>query len=116
MNPVVEAKYAEFEKLGPVEVRKRLASHVYGEDNARHAENWLALKDHEAESLSRDAIMTSAREANALAREANSIAREAADAASEAARAAKNNNTIATIALAISVMAIATSVIGIFSK
>ncbi len=124
MNPEVEAIYKEFEELGPLEVRGRLASHVIArEDKVRHAQNWLEMKDHEERSARDAEAMALAREANSVARaandlasSANTIAEAAAASALESANAARTNNIIATIALIAAVIAIAISIIGMFVR
>lgn len=116
MTPEVEAIYDGFEKLGPIEVRKQMASHVYGEEKMRHARTWLELKAHEAESARDSASMAAAREANDLAREANCAASSANDIALRALSTSQTNNAIATAALIAAVIAIAVSIIGIFVK
>jgi hypothetical protein len=123
INPAVEAHYQRFESLGVVEVKKQLATNLYGEERTRHAKTWLELKHQESQSTRDAAIMTAAREANDLARSANDfassaneIARDAANSARESARAAKTSNTIATVAVIMAVIAMAISIIGIFLK
>lgn len=77
----------ELEKLGEQEVRKRLASNVYGDPrnlNYISVQAWLRSKEVEREealndeslSISRKALVAS-EEANRLACEANAVAREA---------------------------------------
>jgi hypothetical protein len=116
-------RWNEFELLGEIEVRKRLAGHFWSEDKDALARQWLEYLDSYGSADSRRQTLAIARDANELARsanaaalESNSIARAAADSASLSAAAARTNNIIATLALIAAAIAIALSIIGIFLK
>jgi hypothetical protein len=99
---VQNVRWKEFEDLGEVEVRKRLARHIWDEDKERLARQWLESKEWSRSSEDSRATVAIAKEANDLARSANDIAR--------------SNNIIATVALIFAVIAIAISIIGLFLK
>lgn len=104
MPPVDPNKFfAELEKLGEDEARKRLASKaVYGGDKAALVEEWLRRKDQER--------------SDAVKREEISVARAAADAARDAAHEARTANKTARIAIAIAAIAVIVSIITLLQK
>jgi len=124
-----ETRWQEFEDLGEIEVRKRLAARLWSEEKEALARQWIEFREARDSSTSADSLAL-AREANDLARsandlarsanisasEANAIARRAASSASLSADAARTNNIIATLALIAAVIAIALSIIGLFLK
>ena len=118
-----DATWAEFDRIGQEQVRKNIASHVYGELRLYLANQWLDFRDSVESSEDRRRTFMLASDANDLARlaneaasESNSIARAAADSAKRSADAARTNNIIATLALIAAVIAIALSIIGIFIR
>jgi hypothetical protein len=122
-DPTSDIRWRNFEEAGEVEVRMRLATHVYGEKNMASAREWLAYKESLRSAEANEATLAEAKSANELARAANDLASSAntiANAAAESARlsaeAAKTNNIIATIALIAAVIAMAISIVGIFVK
>ncbi len=104
-NPIADARYADFEALGEVQVRQNLALHVYGDENKRLAAAWLSMKE--------------AGRADSHQTEQTSIARRAADAAEESARsstraaeAAERQAKYAKWALGISILALIAAIAG----
>jgi hypothetical protein len=121
MPDVHDVRWQEFETLGEVEVRKRLAAHIWSEEKEALARQWIEWRESSNLSEDRRQILAVAKEANDLARsandsalDANAVARRAADSASESAAAARTNNIIATLALIAAVIAMALSIIGMF--
>jgi CHASE3 domain sensor protein len=118
-----DARWREFDALGEIEIRKRLADHIWSEEKDALARQWLEFRESSNSSQDRRQTLAVAKEANDLARsanasalDANAIARRAADSASESAAAARTNNIIATLALIAAAIAIALSIIGLFLK
>lgn len=109
MNPT-----EEFEKLGEQEVRKRLASNVYGDprnSNYISVQNWLRSKECERyDRLSNESLSIS-RRALAAAEDANRLASDANRIASEALVIARKHERWAMYAIIIAIVAaiIATS-------
>ena len=118
-----DARWQEFESLGEIEVRKRLAAHMWSEEKEALARQWIEYRESFDSSASRANSLALAREANDLARKANSsaseanvIARESASSAKLSAKAARSSNIIATAALIAATISIALSIIGLFLK
>lgn len=77
----------ELEKLGEQEVRKRLASNVYGDSrnpNNVSVQTWLRSKEVESKESLEEETLSAVKEANAVAREANNLARDSNSIALEA--------------------------------
>ena len=106
MNDAVNRRWADFEALGETAVRQNLSSHVYGEENVKLANGWLAHKSEEA-------VRAAAMEQMAIARAANVAAQTSAKAAVDSADAAKSQALISKIALGISLLAIFVTVVGL---
>ena len=140
MDPqATKAKYASFEQLGEAQVRDRIATRAFNEDNRALALTWLESKERErAESAAVEARATkaeeielqrraasaaedaaasardaaaSAREANAIARDANALASDANTFASRANRRAAKASKIAIAAAAIAAAAVGVSIV-----
>lgn len=123
MNEPHDTRWKEFEALGEIEVRKRLAARVWGEEKEALAVQWLAHLESSGSSDARRRTLAVATEANDLARsaneaalEANSIARASSISANRSAEAARNSNIIATLALIAAIIAIALSIIGLILR
>lgn len=110
-------RWQEFEELGEVEVRKRLAAHIWGEEKEALAHQWLEFRESSNSSEVRRQTLAVAREANDLARaannsalEANAIARDSASSAKRSAKAARNSNIIAMAALIAAIIRVCTQI------
>jgi hypothetical protein len=121
MDDLQSTRWQEFEKLGEIEVRERLAAHIWSEEKDALARQWLEYCESFNSSEDRLRTLAVAKDANDLARsaneaalEANSIARTASDSAKRSADAARTSNMIATLALIAAAIAIALSIIGMF--
>jgi len=95
-------QWNEFETLEEIEVRERLAAHIWSEDKETLARQWLEFRESFKASESR-------REAVALALEANDLAKKAID-------QVLSNYIIATIALIVAGIAFAISILGVSLK
>ncbi len=84
MNPEVEHRWQQFERLGEAVVRKNLTSHVYGEENTRHAIAWLEHKAHERASRESLELAASQSKESAAAFRSSEAAMRAADTAQQA--------------------------------
>lgn len=106
--------WAELEKLGEDEVRKRLATErIYGADKRPLVIEWLWRKDQSrADSFNREQLSI-ARDAAVSARAAADAARDAADEAKEANLLAKQANTTARIAMVMAAIATIISIISV---
>jgi hypothetical protein len=123
-------QWAEFEKFGPEEIRKRLGAFQYGEVKANLAKEWLAHLEATSSADDRATTKSLAREANEIARASNDLAkasnsiaetanRVALSAVSEAARAtavARTNAYVAKIALAVAIISATFSIFIAFSQ
>ncbi len=135
--------WADFENMGPAEVRKRVAISAFEPAAERLAREWLRHKEAEAAEDAREETTQSAREASESARSAresanrseavalaansaalaaNSLASSAATKADDAAalarqnsNAARLNNRVATLALIAAIVAIAMSIISLLA-
>jgi len=74
---VHDVRWAEFEALGEIEVRKRLAAHYWSEEKDALARQWLVYRESRESSESNANSLALAREANDFARSANTSASEA---------------------------------------
>jgi len=95
MTDHIQERWRDFDALGELEVRQRLAAHVYGEDNERLAREWL---EHGAQSRADEAE----RRSDASSSEQIRIARSAKNAAWAAAIAAIIAAICAAIAIIVS--------------
>jgi hypothetical protein len=123
MSEERDAQWAEFERLGEEEVRKRLGAQQYGEAKVKLARAWLEQRDALHASADRRKAIDVATEANTISRQANDLSREAnttaagaAIAAREAADATKANARIAAGALAMAFLALVVSVLATLIK
>ena len=123
MDDLSEVRWREFETLGEVEVRKRLAQCLWGEEKEALARQWIEWRVSLSSSDSIARTLALAREANDLAlssneeaRKANTLACDANSTARESAATARNNSIIATLALVAAIISIALSIIGLFLK
>lgn len=121
-----ETRWAEFDALGIQEMRKRMGSHVFGEEKMKLSREWIAHQESLRASADSSASLAEARSANELARSANDLAERAIDAALQAnsiaetsavsaalsVRKARNTNIIASIAATLAAIAIVVSIIG----
>jgi hypothetical protein len=115
---VHDVRWNEFEELGEIEVRKRLAAHIWSEEKEALARQWIEFRESHESSESRANSLALAREANDLARsanvaasEANSIARASSLAAKRSADAAYTSNIIAAAALIIAIISAVLAII-----
>jgi hypothetical protein len=80
-----DRRWKQFEELGSEQVRKNIASHVYGEENTRLAREWLAHTESVIRSAADAEIVASSAEQIRIARSAKNAAWIAAIAAIAAA-------------------------------
>lgn len=92
--------WVDLEKLGVTEVRKRLASNVYGERRKPHVIQWLQHQESNRSAAGNEANLAEARSSNSISHEANNLARTANDFASAANTLALAANETASSALA----------------
>jgi hypothetical protein len=98
----------ELEKLGEQEVRKRLASNVYGDPrNSNHisVQAWLRSKERESEDFLNNESLSISRKALAASDEANRLAADANRMASEALVIARKHERWAMYAVIIAIVA-----------
>ena len=107
-----DTRWAEFEQLGEVEVRKRIVARVWSREKQELAEHWLRFQECTDSSASRRETLRLANEANDLARSANKAASEANVIAQRSAAAAWASSIIAAAALIAAITAIVFSTIG----
>jgi L-fucose isomerase-like protein len=69
MTDDIDKKFAEFDKLGEQEVRKRLAQGVYGDKNSRLVATWLDKLSRESQEASKAASEAKTAEQLAIQRE-----------------------------------------------
>jgi hypothetical protein len=107
----VESQWRDYEEIGEEQVRKNLASNVYGEDRTKSSRAWLAHKAAVREAASQRTSAASQDEANSIARVASAAASRAAAAAERSATAAERANKRAAIAIAVSIASVIVTII-----
>jgi hypothetical protein len=122
MSEERDAQWAEFERFGDEEVRKRLGAQQFGDAKVKLARAWLEQRDALHASADRRKAIDVATEANKISRQANDLSREANTTAAgglaggAAPHATKANARIAAGALAMAFLALVVSVLATLIK
>jgi hypothetical protein len=106
-----ERVWAEFESLGPDEVRLQIAQKIYGEEKNALAEEWLRRKLQDSETVAEAERLALQSAQASTASRAVEVANRAADAAERQASTAERATRIAIAALMVAIVAAILSLI-----